>query len=53
MRNAPSANETTVTPQTAATGYVFAGFFYFVICAGMSQYSRYMERRLDTGHRND
>ena len=44
---------TWATPQTAATGYVFAGFFYFVICAGMSQYSRYMERRLDTGHRND
>ncbi len=41
------------TPQTAVTGYVFAAFIYFVICSGMSQYSRYMERRLDTGHRND
>ncbi|MEQ8745551.1 amino acid ABC transporter permease [Pyruvatibacter sp.] len=41
------------TPQTAVTGYVFAAFVYFVICSGMSQYSRYMERRLDTGHRND
>lgn len=41
------------TPQTAVTGYVFAAFLYFVICSGMSQYSRYMERRLDTGHRND
>jgi len=41
------------TPQTAITGYVFAAFVYFVICSGMSQYSRYMERRLDTGHRND
>lgn len=41
------------TPQTAITGYVFAAFLYFVICSGMSQYSRYMERRLDTGHRND
>jgi general L-amino acid transport system permease protein len=41
------------TPQTAITGYVFAAMIYFVICSGMSQYSRYMERRLDTGHRND
>lgn len=41
------------TPQTAITGYVFAASIYFVICSGMSQYSRYMERRLDTGHRND
>lgn len=41
------------TPQTAITGYVFAAIIYFVICSGMSQYSRYMERRLDTGHRND
>ncbi|MGD1934248.1 MAG: amino acid ABC transporter permease [Candidatus Phaeomarinobacter sp.] len=41
------------TPQTAVTGYVFAATLYFIVCSGMSQYSRYMERRLDTGHRND
>ena len=41
------------TPQTAITGYVFAATLYFIVCSGMSQYSRYMERRLDTGHRND
>jgi len=41
------------TPQTAITGYVFAAAIFFLICSGMSQYSRYIERRLDTGHRND
>lgn len=41
------------TPHTATTGYVFAALIYFLCCSGMSQYSRYMERRLDTGHRND
>jgi general L-amino acid transport system permease protein len=33
------------------TGLVFAGFIYFVFCAGMSRYSMFMERRLDTGHK--
>ncbi len=41
------------TPQTATTGYVFAALIYFFFCAGMSQYSRFMERRLDTGNRDD
>jgi general L-amino acid transport system permease protein len=37
--------------QTPMTGLVFAGFIYFVFCAGMSRYSMFMERRLDTGHK--
>jgi general L-amino acid transport system permease protein len=39
------------TPQTAKTGLVFAGFVFWIFCFGMSRYSMYMERRLDTGHR--
>lgn len=39
------------TPQTPATGLVFAGFVFWIFCFCMSRYSLYMERRLDTGHR--
>lgn len=38
-------------PTQAVTGYVFAAAVYWVFCFGMSRYSMYMERRLDTGHR--
>ncbi len=41
-----------ITPSTAATGLVFAAFIYWLFCFGMSRYSIYMERRLNTGHRN-
>jgi general L-amino acid transport system permease protein len=37
-------------PQTPATGFAFAAFIYFLFCFGMSKYSVYMERRLDTEH---
>ena len=40
-----------ITPQTPATGFVFAAFVFFIFCFGMSRYSAYMERRLDTGHK--
>ena len=39
------------TPQTPMTGLVFAGFVFWMFCFGMSRYSIYMERRLDTGHK--
>ncbi|HEY6630180.1 MAG TPA: amino acid ABC transporter permease [Rhizobiaceae bacterium] len=39
------------TPQTAKTGLVFAAIVFWLFCFGMSRYSMYMERRLDTGHR--
>ena len=39
------------TPQTPITGLVFAGFVFWLFCFGMSRYSMYMERRLDTGHK--
>ena len=39
------------TPVTEFTGYAFAGFFYFFFCYGMSRYSRFVEQRLNTGHK--
>ena len=39
------------TPVTLFTGFAFAGLIYFVFCFGMSRYSLFVERRLNTGHR--
>ena len=38
-------------PQGATTGYVFAALVFWMFCFGMSRYSVFMERRLNTGHR--
>ncbi|MCB1488704.1 MAG: ABC transporter permease subunit [Bauldia sp.] len=40
------------SPATPATGYVFAAVIFWIFCFGMSRYSIYTERRLDTGYRN-
>ena len=40
------------TPTSATTGYVFAALGFWVFCFGMSRYSLYVERKLDTGHRS-
>ena len=32
--------------------YIFVALIYFVFCFSMSRYSLWLERRLDTGHRN-
>ncbi len=39
------------SPQTPMSGLVFAGFVFWLFCFGMSRYSQFMERRLDTGYR--
>jgi len=39
------------TPQTAKSGLIFAAFVFWLFCFGMSRYSLYTERRLDTGYR--
>lgn len=39
------------SPQTPMTGLVFAGFVFWIFCFGMSRYSIFMERLLDTGHK--
>ncbi|RIK88754.1 MAG: amino acid ABC transporter permease [Hyphomicrobiales bacterium] len=46
-----SGDPTWATPQTAKTGYIFAAAIFWIFCFGMSRYSIWMERRLDTGHR--
>jgi general L-amino acid transport system permease protein len=38
-------------PTTAMTGYVFAGFVFWVICFGISRYSAWLEQRLAAGDR--
>lgn len=39
------------SPHQATTGYLFAAGVFWIFCFGMSRYSMYMERRLDTGHK--
>jgi general L-amino acid transport system permease protein len=36
------------TPTTLFTGFAFAGMIYFVFCFGMSRYSLFVERRLNS-----
>ncbi|MBO3760141.1 amino acid ABC transporter permease [Ciceribacter sp. L1K22] len=40
-----------ITPVTPITGLIFAGFIFWLFCFGMSRYSAFMERHLDTGHK--
>jgi general L-amino acid transport system permease protein len=40
-----------ISPSTAMTGYVFAGFIFWAFCFGMSRYSQMIERRLAQGDR--
>ncbi|MEN3793159.1 amino acid ABC transporter permease [Fulvimarina sp. MAC3] len=40
-----------ITPTTPATGLLFAAIVYWCFCFGMSRYSIFVERRLDTGHK--
>ncbi|HEV7415648.1 MAG TPA: amino acid ABC transporter permease, partial [Tianweitania sediminis] len=44
------SDATWASPQTPMSGLIFAGFVFWIFCFGMSRYSIYMERRLDTGH---
>ncbi|MEL6372832.1 MAG: amino acid ABC transporter permease [Pseudomonadota bacterium] len=39
------------TPVQSATGFIFAAVIFWIFCFAMSQYSQYMEKRLDTGHK--
>jgi general L-amino acid transport system permease protein len=39
------------SPQTAITGYVFAGFLFWAFSFTMSRYSQRLERQLETGRR--
>ncbi len=44
-----SADAKWFSPQTAATGYVFAGAVFWAFCFGMSRYSAFLERYLAAG----
>jgi general L-amino acid transport system permease protein len=46
-----SADAKWFSPQTAPTGYVFAGAVFWIFCFGMSRYSAFLERRLAGGDR--
>ncbi|MCF6302125.1 MAG: amino acid ABC transporter permease [Devosiaceae bacterium] len=39
-------------PTIPITGYFFAALLFWIFTFAMSRYSQYMERRLDTGHKN-
>lgn len=39
------------SPQTGNTGYFALAFIYWLFCFGMSRYSVYVERKLNTGHK--
>jgi general L-amino acid transport system permease protein len=39
------------SPTTVMTGYLFAGFVFWIFCFGMSRYSMSVERRLAAGDR--
>jgi general L-amino acid transport system permease protein len=45
-----TADQKWFSPTTAMTGYVFAGFVFWMFCFFMSRYSQMIERRLATGH---
>jgi general L-amino acid transport system permease protein len=44
-------DSTWATVSSAPTGYFTVALMYWVFCFGMSRYSIYTERRLNTGHR--
>lgn len=39
------------TPVTPLTGLIFAGFIFWCFCFGMSRYSGFIERHMDTGYK--
>lgn len=49
--NQSFSDATWATAVTPVTGLIFAGFMYWLFCFGMSRYSAFMERHLDTGHK--
>lgn len=46
VQQAISSDATWFSPSTPLTGYVFAGFVFWIFCFGMSRYALWMERRL-------
>ena len=49
--SAGSADAKWASPQTGNTGYFTAALMFWIFCFGMSRYSQFVERRLNTGHK--
>ena len=45
------SDPTWASPVTSLTGLIFAGTVFWLFCFGMSRYSGFMERHLDTGRK--
>lgn len=52
VKQAAQSDAKWFAPQTAATGYVFAAFVFWLFCFGMSRYSAWLETRLNAGQRH-
>ena len=48
---AANTDQNWAAPQTNSTGLFTAAAIFWIFCFGMSRYSMFMERKLDTGHR--
>jgi general L-amino acid transport system permease protein len=48
---AANTDQKWVAPQTHSTGLFTAAIIFWLFCFGMSRYSLFMERKLDTGHK--
>jgi general L-amino acid transport system permease protein len=46
-----NADQKWAAPTSVITGYIFAGFIFWIFCFGMSRYSLFVERRLAVGDR--
>ncbi len=51
VQQSVTADSKWFSPQTAATGYFFAGVIFWIFCFGMSRYSNFLEHRLASGDR--
>lgn len=49
--NAAGSDAQWASPTKSFTGYAFAIMIFFVLCFSLSRYAKYMEDRLNTGHK--
>jgi general L-amino acid transport system permease protein len=49
--NAAGSDAEWASPTKSFTGYAFAIMIFFVLCFSLSRYAKYMEDRLNTGHK--
>jgi len=52
IAQAANTDQNWAAPQTYATGVYSAAAVFWIFCFAMSRYSMFMERQLDTGHKN-